>query len=269
LQEWQQQHQQQQQPSASSLFSTSPSSSDQSLLQYLDSSQDFDHLLWDGSFFDINHNYNSDNHDIQQLALDCTIFDLHQSIPVPTLPDFGSEIPSLSLDGITEANSHSIAPTPTQDGLPITSATNASLLTPTPTIITSFESSQAPCSSASPISTCTPASASGILVPGLKLPSSFVSVTGKPKGKPGRKPAKKRPLSEEEDENEEVLVKRARNNLAAKRYRQKKVDRIEELENEVDEVKKERDDLRVELARREAEVKALREMLAMATGKQG
>lgn len=62
-------------------------------------------------------------------------------------------------------------------------------------------------------------------------------------------------------------MKRARNNLAAKRYRQKKVDRIEELEDEVKEVKKERDDLRVELARREAEVKALREMLAMTTGK--
>lgn len=62
-------------------------------------------------------------------------------------------------------------------------------------------------------------------------------------------------------------MKRARNNLAAKRYRQKKVDRIEELEDVVKEVKKERDDLRVELARREAEVKALREMLAMTTGK--
>lgn len=72
---------------------------------------------------------------------------------------------------------------------------------------------------------------------------------------------------EEDDEDEEVLVKRARNNLAAKRYRQKKVDRIEGLEDEVKEVKKERDDLRVELARREAEVKALREMLAMTTGK--
>jgi predicted nucleic acid-binding Zn-ribbon protein len=54
--------------------------------------------------------------------------------------------------------------------------------------------------------------------------------------------------------------------LAAKRYRQKKIDRIEELENEVKEVKQERDDLRIRLARQEAEVAALREMLKMKNG---
>ncbi|KAK4180507.1 b-ZIP transcription factor IDI-4, partial [Triangularia setosa] len=258
LQEWPQQHQQQPQPSASSLTSSSPSSSDQGLLQFLDPSQDFDHLLWDGSF-DISND--THNHNFQQLPLNYTIFDL-QSIPIPTFAGFDIEIPSFG-PGQTAGPSSALA----SGAPPVTTTANLSLLTPTPTIITSFESSQSSSSSASPISTCTPASAPGSLVPGLKLPASSISVTGKPKGKPGRKPAKKRPLPEEEDEDEEVLVKRARNNLAAKRYRQKKVDRIEELENEVDEVKKERDDLRVELARREAEVKALREMLAMATGK--
>lgn len=61
----------------------------------------------------------------------------------------------------------------------------------------------------------------------------------------------------------EVLVKRQRNNAAAKKYRQKKVDRIKELEDEVEEVKRERDDLRIRLARQEAEASALREMLKL------
>lgn len=54
--------------------------------------------------------------------------------------------------------------------------------------------------------------------------------------------------------------------MAAKKYRQKKIDRIEELENEVESVKKERDELRILLARQEAETKALREMLSLKMG---
>ncbi|KAK0725878.1 hypothetical protein B0H67DRAFT_571788 [Lasiosphaeris hirsuta] len=81
--------------------------------------------------------------------------------------------------------------------------------------------------------------------------------------KRGRPPTKRPTPEAEEDDEEDVLVKRARNNVAAKKYRQKKLDRISELEEEVDEVKKERDDLKVKLARREAEVEALREMLKM------
>ncbi|KAM7183927.1 hypothetical protein V8F20_012426, partial [Naviculisporaceae sp. PSN 640] len=61
----------------------------------------------------------------------------------------------------------------------------------------------------------------------------------------------------------DIIVKRQRNNIAAKKYRQKKIDRIEELEAEVDEIKKERDELRIQLAKREAETAALREMLKM------
>ncbi|KAK4041475.1 hypothetical protein C8A01DRAFT_45332 [Parachaetomium inaequale] len=135
-----------------------------------------------------------------------------------------------------------------------------------------------------------PSPDSGALLPGLKLPQTKAS------SKPGRRPAAaslshttdgritKRshaaaaPSSAAaavaaaaldgsgDDVDAEIIDRRHRNNLAAKRYRQKKIDRIEELENEVKEVKQERDDLRIRLARQEAEVAALREMLKMKNG---
>lgn len=55
--------------------------------------------------------------------------------------------------------------------------------------------------------------------------------------------------------------KRRRNNLAAAKYRQKKVDRITELEKEVEDVSKERDELKLQLARRDAELDVLRRLL--------
>lgn len=64
-------------------------------------------------------------------------------------------------------------------------------------------------------------------------------------------------------ESSDVLIKRQRNNEAARKYRQKRIDRIKELEDEVAEVKGERDELRLQLARQEAENAALREMLKM------
>lgn len=60
-----------------------------------------------------------------------------------------------------------------------------------------------------------------------------------------------------------TTLKRQRNNVAAKKYRQKKVDRITELEGELADMKDERDDLRLRLARQEAETAALRSMLKM------
>ncbi|KAK4238514.1 hypothetical protein C8A03DRAFT_43745 [Achaetomium macrosporum] len=121
-----------------------------------------------------------------------------------------------------------------------------------------------------------------VLVPGLKLPPQRSS-------RPGRKPAaaaaslshvadgritKTRTAtssgsslsSSEGFDPQDVVLRRQRNNLAAKRYRQKKIDRIEELEKEVEQVKLERDELRIRLARQEAEVAALREMLQMQKG---
>ena len=57
--------------------------------------------------------------------------------------------------------------------------------------------------------------------------------------------------------------KRQRNNEAARKYRQKRIDRITELEAQLSDVKQERDDLRIRLARQEAEAAALRSMLQM------
>jgi chromosome segregation ATPase len=58
-----------------------------------------------------------------------------------------------------------------------------------------------------------------------------------------------------------VALKRQRNTLAARKYRQKRLDRISELEKALEDMTGERDSLKLQLARREAEVEALREML--------
>ncbi|KAL2157849.1 hypothetical protein VTH06DRAFT_4902 [Thermothelomyces fergusii] len=131
------------------------------------------------------------------------------------------------------------------------------------------------------------------LIPGLKLPRAKTRTLP---GRPGRRPAAA-PLSQTaggritkhgshgaspaassvvatavasaaapEDVDPEILDRRYRNNLAAKRYRQKKIDRIEQLEKEVSDLKQERDELRIRLVRQEAEVAALREMLKMTNG---
>lgn len=61
---------------------------------------------------------------------------------------------------------------------------------------------------------------------------------------------------------EEKADKRHRNKIAAAKYRQKKVDRIEELEKSLDDVQSERDALKLELAKKSAEVELLRQLLA-------
>ncbi|RYC78434.1 hypothetical protein BFJ63_vAg18693 [Fusarium oxysporum f. sp. narcissi] len=58
-----------------------------------------------------------------------------------------------------------------------------------------------------------------------------------------------------------ITIKRQRNKLAAQKYRQKRVDRIAELEQALEAVKEERDDLELQLAKKDAEVIVLREML--------
>lgn len=102
-----------------------------------------------------------------------------------------------------------------------------------------------------------------LLVPGLTLPKPTTG-NGRPakRGRPSASEAKDRDAT---PTDLDIIAKRQRNNLAAKKYRQKKIDRIEELEHEVDEIKKERDELRIELAKKEAETAALREMLKIAT----
>lgn len=64
------------------------------------------------------------------------------------------------------------------------------------------------------------------------------------------------------EEDAETVLKRQRNTMAARKYRQKRLDRISDLEHALGEVTGERDELKLQLARREAEVEALREMLA-------
>jgi hypothetical protein len=55
--------------------------------------------------------------------------------------------------------------------------------------------------------------------------------------------------------------KRRRNNIAAAKYRQKKIDRIDELEKQLEAICGERDELKIALAKRDAEVEILRRML--------
>jgi hypothetical protein len=71
--------------------------------------------------------------------------------------------------------------------------------------------------------------------------------------------SKKRASSTEDDE---VVEKRRRNNTAAAKYRQKKLDRIAELELALKEVAKERDDLKVQLAKKDGEVELLSRLLS-------
>ncbi|KAK1977507.1 hypothetical protein LZ30DRAFT_752773 [Colletotrichum cereale] len=57
------------------------------------------------------------------------------------------------------------------------------------------------------------------------------------------------------------VLRRQRNTIAARKYRQKKVDRIDELESMLKEMTRERDDLRIRLARQEAETQALKSIM--------
>lgn len=54
--------------------------------------------------------------------------------------------------------------------------------------------------------------------------------------------------------------RRRRNNIAAAKYRQKKVDRIAELEAALAEVSQERDDLKLRLVKQDAEIEVLRRL---------
>ncbi|TLS21133.1 uncharacterized protein PpBr36_10581 [Pyricularia pennisetigena] len=75
------------------------------------------------------------------------------------------------------------------------------------------------------------------------------------------------PEEASQQESESVVRKRERNTAAARRYRQKRLDRIKELEDELSKVTADRDELRLKLARQEAETATLRDLLTLATGK--
>ncbi|KAK1703868.1 uncharacterized protein BDZ83DRAFT_595125, partial [Colletotrichum acutatum] len=61
------------------------------------------------------------------------------------------------------------------------------------------------------------------------------------------------------------ILRRQRNTIAARKYRQKKVDRIDELELLLKDMTRERDDLRIRLARQEAETEALKSVMGKET----
>jgi len=77
------------------------------------------------------------------------------------------------------------------------------------------------------------------------------------------KSASKTPHSRPPKEDDEAAVKRYRNTLAARKYRQKRIDRIKDLEEALEEVTRERDELRIQLARQEAQNEALRSMMKL------
>lgn len=77
--------------------------------------------------------------------------------------------------------------------------------------------------------------------------------------KRGRLPSP--PEQDPGEEDPETAIKRQRNTMAARKYRQKRLDRISDLERSLGDMTDQRDALKLQLARKEAEVDALREML--------
>lgn len=120
-------------------------------------------------------------------------------------------------------------------------------------------SSQPPSSSAIPLDTPTtttdPISHSRASSPSSASPPGRASGAGRAS------------TSKRDAEDPDVVVKRQRNTIAARKYRQKRLDRIQELEDALKAMTGERDDLRLNLARQEAETAALREMMQMKSGK--
>lgn len=90
-------------------------------------------------------------------------------------------------------------------------------------------------------------------------PASSSSGTGSSKRKYSASPPED---LDPDSEEAQVAIKRQRNTMAARKYRQKRLDRISDLETALGQVTNERDELKLQLARREAEVEALREMLS-------
>jgi len=70
------------------------------------------------------------------------------------------------------------------------------------------------------------------------------------------------PQSVEDSEEERKLEKRRRNTMAARRFRQRKQDHVVDLQEKLADVTRERDELRLKLAKWEGEVMALRKLLS-------
>ncbi|CAK7208779.1 hypothetical protein SBRCBS47491_000211 [Sporothrix bragantina] len=134
----------------------------------------------------------------------------------------------------------------------------AASTTPAPVISTTAAATVA---SSVAIAPSMSSASSGAKVAGLTLTGAGIH---KKSGAGGARVKKANPSNDGDEENDndpDLLLKRQRNSLAARKYRQKKIDRISELEAEVGQLQGERDALRIQLARQEAETAALREML--------
>lgn len=92
-------------------------------------------------------------------------------------------------------------------------------------------------------------------------PSTSTSTT--PSSVPAPKTSAGSRKRRREDEDSDAALKRHRNTLAARKYRQKRLDRIKELEDALEEMTKDRDELRIRLARQEAETEALKSMMKL------
>lgn len=73
--------------------------------------------------------------------------------------------------------------------------------------------------------------------------------------------------SSQESDDDRLQEKRRRNKLAARRLRQKKMDHMSDLESRLEEMTKERDELRLKAAKWEGEVMVLRQLLGKETAK--
>lgn len=73
--------------------------------------------------------------------------------------------------------------------------------------------------------------------------------------------------SSQDSDGDRLQEKRRRNKLAARRLRQKKMDQMTDLESRLEEMTKERDELRLKVAKWEGEVMVLRQLLGKESGK--
>jgi hypothetical protein len=92
--------------------------------------------------------------------------------------------------------------------------------------------------------------------------SGFLSKTSSPAVTTKVAPASPSPSDSPEEGGDSRKRKRERNTEAARRYRQRRQDRLEELEEALAAMAKDRDELRIKLARSEAETDILRGLMA-------
>lgn len=100
---------------------------------------------------------------------------------------------------------------------------------------------------------------------GVPCPSGYPPVLCPSVDASSKKPSassKRKSSDREDDADEDKANKRQRNTMAARKYRQKRLDLIADLEKALEEMTAERDELKLQLARKDAEAGALREMLA-------